>query len=109
MKNNKIINHMIRSYVLDLEQSKEQLIENCIMQSTSKTPVRQKKLKSRPLKAIAVALAAALVLTIGVGAVNDWDYSNIFGKLFGGNFNNSEFAVPHTIKPQVSNMKNSFK
>jgi hypothetical protein len=62
----------------------------------------KKSKKFKPLKMAAAGVAAALALTIGVGAINGWNYSNVFGGLFRSGTEAFEF-IPHTIVPQVRN------
>jgi hypothetical protein len=58
-----------------------------------------------PVRVLATSLAAVMVLTLGVGAFNGWDYSRVFNGIFG---NTEEVKVPHTINPEVRNMVNTF-
>jgi hypothetical protein len=57
------------------------------------------------VRVLAASLAAVMVLTLGVGAFNGWDYSRVFNGIFG---NTEEVKVPHTINPEVRNMVNTF-
>jgi hypothetical protein len=56
----------------------------------------------KPLKIAAAGVAAALVLTIGVGAFNGWDYGGLFAMLFGG-YDIELDGLGHMIEPEVSN------
>jgi len=57
--------------------------------------IMKKQKKFTAIKAVAAAVAAMMVLTIGIGAANNWDYTNVFGGLFGST------EIPHSIQPQV--------
>jgi hypothetical protein len=79
--------------------------ENKAKQEEGVTMKRVTKLK--PLKLAAAGLAAALALTVGVGAANGWNYGNIFGMLFGDTGGAVEmFNLGHVTHPEVTNMEN---
>jgi hypothetical protein len=64
-------------------------------------------MKNKTIKALAASLVAVMVLTIGVGAFNSWDYRGLFGMLFSSGEHGELHEIPHTIRPQVSNMINN--
>jgi len=61
--------------------------------------------KFTPIKAVVVATATILALTLGVGAATGWNYTNLFSSIFG----NTDIGIPHTINPDVTVLKNELK
>jgi hypothetical protein len=70
-----------------------------------------KKLTS--IKAAAIAVAAIMTLTLGVGAANEWNYSNVFVMLFsdenGELADLSDYDIGHVIQPEITGVKNRYK
>lgn len=64
-----------------------------------------KKKLSRAAIALIAAATAVTIGTVSVGAANNWDYSRVFGALFGGNT-----AVESTsMLPEVTELSNTFE
>ncbi|MCL2633988.1 MAG: hypothetical protein FWD34_05675 [Oscillospiraceae bacterium] len=86
-----------------------------VLKASDKTLLEVMKMENKkkriwqftPVRVLAASVAAVMVLTIGVGALNDWNFSNVFGGVFGSG--NSDFELPHTIKPEVTNKVNPLK
>jgi hypothetical protein len=70
-------------------------------------PVRKSR-RFAKMKVLAASLAAALALTISVGAFNDWDYSSLFGMMFSNSGDDELHELAHTIRPETQNMVNPF-
>jgi len=75
-----------------------------------KIPVRKtnRYIKSKAVRIFAASIALVIVLTFSAAALNDWNFSNVFGELFKSG-DNIEFELPHTIKPEINNIVNPLK
>jgi hypothetical protein len=70
-----------------------------------KPPVKKRRSFSA-MRAAAVFLAMIIVLVLGVGAFNEWNYSDVFGELFKSAETRIPKEIAHTIKPEVRTAAN---